>query len=261
MHPRYITILLLILFTSHTMLATNCAEILAQLQHMPEHTIIFVDIDDTVITPVSKTFRSPPYNQLIDEIKKNKERYTHYEAILSQWRLQRKVMLIDEDWPATLETLKKHYRVYGLTKMDTGALGAIASIEHWRYAELKSLGIEFSNDGTIPQELIHNASFYKGLFFTGPNSKSQTLLYFLEYLNGSTFVMIDDRKEHIEDIRQLCQEHSIPFIGIHVKALDQLKDRPDPAIAALQKQYLIEHLLWLEDADAAKILQHSPLAP
>ncbi len=261
MSPRYVSIFLLILFTSNTMLATNCAEILVHLQPIPAHAIIFVDIDDTMITPVSKTFRSPPYNQLIDEIKKNKERYTNYEAILSQWRLQRKVMLIDEDWPATLEKLKKQYRVYGLTKMDTGALGAIESIEHWRYAELKSLGIEFSDQGTIPPISIHNASFYKGLFFTGPNSKSQTLLYFLEYLKGCTFVMIDDRQEHIEDIRQLCQEHSIPFIGIHFKGLEQFKDKPDPAIAALQKQYLIESLLWLEDEDAEKLLQHSPLAP
>ncbi|HJD54399.1 MAG TPA: hypothetical protein LFW11_03435 [Rickettsia endosymbiont of Proechinophthirus fluctus] len=30
---------------------------------------IFIDVDDTLITPKSKTFKQPPYNQIIDRIK------------------------------------------------------------------------------------------------------------------------------------------------------------------------------------------------
>ena len=122
------------------------------------------------ITPISKTFRKLPYNKLIDDIKKDKNKYKNYEEIISNWRLQRRVMLIDSDWSDILLALKKQYRVYGLTKMDTGKCGNIHSMEEWRYNELQSLGITFSDDHTIPQGSINDASFYKGLFITGTNS-------------------------------------------------------------------------------------------
>lgn len=236
------------------MQVTSCAEIVRHLEGLPPSSILFIDIDDTILTPVSTTFRQAPYKHLIDDIKQHKKHYPDYEAILSHWRLNRKVQLVDPSWPATLEKLKQH-RVFGLTKLDTGAFGAIPSMEEWRYTELQALGIHFSEGLSIPSGPIQGASFYEGVFFTGPNSKSQTLLYFLEYLKADTFVMIDDREEHIEDIRRLCAQHAIPFIGILFKGLSQLQDRADPALAALQKEYLTQHCLWLEDHDAEKILR------
>jgi hypothetical protein len=44
----------------------TAAEVLNCLREVPEEARIFVDIDDTVITPVSKTFRMAPFNKLID---------------------------------------------------------------------------------------------------------------------------------------------------------------------------------------------------
>lgn len=235
--------------------AKTSNEILNHVKNIPKKSIIFVDIDDTIITPVSKTFRRPPYNKLIDDIKRDKNKYKNYEEIVSNWRLQRKAMLIDSDWPSTLLELKKQYRVYGLTKMDSGKFGNIESMEEWRYDELKSLGIEFSYGGTIPQESINNASFYKGLFITGSNSKSQTILQYLQHLNADVFVMIDDREEHLEDIKQFCEKNSIKFIGILFKRLENFKDAPDYDISLLQKRYLIEHAKWLEDEEAEKIIK------
>ena len=67
------------------------------IENAPTDTSIFFDVDDTFLTPKSKTFRKAPYNQMIDRIKENKNNYDNYEEIVSNWRLQRKVILIDEE--------------------------------------------------------------------------------------------------------------------------------------------------------------------
>ncbi|MCZ6904025.1 MAG: hypothetical protein O7C58_09165 [Rickettsia endosymbiont of Ixodes persulcatus] len=71
-----------------------------------------LDIDDTIIIPKSKTFRAAPYNQMIDRIKESKSNYNNYEEIVSNWILQRKVILIDEEWVEVLNNLKENYPVY-----------------------------------------------------------------------------------------------------------------------------------------------------
>lgn len=126
------------------LMAKTSGEVGVFLNTVLNKSIILIDIDDTIITPVSKAFRTLPHNKMIDEIKKNKENYDNYEAIVSNWRLQRKAMLIDRDWPKLILKLKQESEVYGLTKMDTGRFGNIESVEDWRYKELKSLGITFS---------------------------------------------------------------------------------------------------------------------
>ncbi|KJV61903.1 hypothetical protein [Rickettsia amblyommatis] len=67
------------------------------IENAPTRASIFIDVDDTLITPKSKTFKKPPYNQIIDRIKENKSSYDNYEEIISNWRLQRKVILSDEE--------------------------------------------------------------------------------------------------------------------------------------------------------------------
>ncbi len=223
-------------------------------------TIILFDIDDTIITPVSNHFRSEPHKRLIDNIKKNKHLYGNYETIVSNWRLQRKVMLIDKQWPNIINKLKETHRVYGLTKMDTGKFGNIASMENWRYHELKGLNIEFSHN-----ELINNHSksiqaikngpvFINGIFITGSISKHETLDKFRDFLNTKQIVFIDDREEHIADVQKYCEKHHIGFIGILYKGLDKLPATLNPKVMELQKEYLLKHEQWLEDDEAEKLV-------
>ena len=237
--------------------AKTTREFMNCLSDIPHNAIIFIDIDDTIITPVSKTFRKSPCNKLIDGIKKNKDKYPNYTEIVSNWRLQRKAMLIDENWPLRLAQLKEKFAVYGLTKMDIGKFGNIESMEKWRYQELKSLGIEFSNRFNIPEGTVNGASFYKGLFMTGLNSKSQTILHYAQYLKTNTMVLLDDREESLEDVKQFCEKYAIGFVGILFKGLEQFRDTPDPAIALFQKKHLIQDAEWLEDEKAMSMIKQS----
>lgn len=135
-------------------------------------------------------------------------------------------------------------------------------MEEWRYNELRSLNIMFSDDNMVPQVSIHNTSFYKGLFLTGSNSKSQTIMHYLQYFNADTFVMIDDREEHLEDIRQFCNKNSIKFIGILFIGilfigLEKFKEIAKHDVVLLQKKHLIESAKWLEDEEAEKIIEQN----
>ncbi|MFV9930420.1 MAG: DUF2608 domain-containing protein [Rickettsia endosymbiont of Haemaphysalis japonica] len=204
------------------------------IKNAPTRASIFIDVDDTLITPKSKTFKKPPYNQIMDRIKENKISYDNYEEITSNWRLQRKVILIDEEWVEVINKLKEKFPVYGLTQMNTGVFGNIPSMQDWRYKELKELGIEFSDNEKLA---IYNsgqkddAIFYKGIFITGNHSKSGTLSKFSEELNTSFIVFVDDRAKHIEDVGDYCKKNKIGFLDILFDGLKNLTGEPDPTLA------------------------------
>ncbi|HJD67316.1 MAG TPA: DUF2608 domain-containing protein [Rickettsia endosymbiont of Bembidion lapponicum] len=246
--------------TSSFPVASSASEILELIKNIPTNALIFLDIDDTIITPESVTFRKPPYNQMLDRIKANKNNYDNFEEIVSNWRLQRKVILIDEEWGQVLNTLKKDYPVYALTQMNTGEFGNIPSMQEWRYEELKSLGIEFSDNEKLAifsPAKKDEAVFYKGIFITGNHSKSGTLAKFSKELQASFIVFVDDRKNHIEDMQNYCEKNNIGFLGILFDGLKNLSDEPDPKLAEFQEQYLIENAEWLEDVEAYKLMAGS----
>ncbi|MGI4752576.1 MAG: hypothetical protein ACRYE8_02465 [Janthinobacterium lividum] len=95
-------------------IASSASEIPELIKNIPAEALIFLDVDDTIITPKSVTFRKPPYNQMLDRIKANKGNYDNFEEIVSNWRLQRKVMLIDEEWGQ--ETLLKKITLFTLLR-------------------------------------------------------------------------------------------------------------------------------------------------
>lgn len=239
--------------------AKDLHEFLGFIKYIPNNAIIFVDIDFTIITPISKTFINKDTRITDQVIKPNKHLYSteEYEKILSSWRKQRQVKLIDKNWPDMLNQLKQKHKVYGLTKVETGKFGDIESMEEWRSSELKKLKIEFSHDILLPS--INRASFYNGIFMTGPNSKSDTLSFYLKYLpianrNDITFVMVDDIEEELNSMEKFCKNNAIKFLGILFKGLEKFKEIPDPNIVSLQTEYLLNYKKWLEDEEAEEEL-------
>ena len=220
---------------------------------------VFFDIDDTIIIPKSLSFRCPPYNGMIDRIKEKKELIKNYEQIISNWRVSRKVMLLDENWPCVIENLKKKMNIFALTKMNTGKFGCIDSMEKWRYNELKSLGIIFSNKNiNLPKsfDLKNNSpSFCNGIFMTGNLKKSEVLNEIIKTTDlskGITFV--DDRECHIFDVEKFCNKNYIPFLGILFNGLKNFNEYASKEIAEFQEKYLLENAIWLEDEEVLSYL-------
>lgn len=249
---------------SSTMIEVQSAQaILQHVDQLSPQTLVLIDVDNTLITPVSKAFRVTP--NLIDDIKKKKNNTKNFVDLLSHWRLQRKTMLVDSDWPTVLSTLKKkHALVYGLTKMETGSFGVIPSMEQWRYAELKSLNLEFSDNQAlqkhsdqIAQGSPNSPVFYRGILMTGSASKSEVLKLFQPFFAMDQILMIDDRLDQLEEVRTFCKIQSIPFLGIFFQGMTHFREQANPVVVAFQRDYLIKHGQWLEDEAAIALMKAS----
>lgn len=241
--------------------AHTLQEVQEALSQVKEGAVVFVDVDDTLITPTSKVFRTTsPFRFLIDDLKKNRDEYPNFETILSHWRLQRKTILVCEEWPDFINTLKKKYPVYALTKMESGPIGDIPSMEKWRYDELKGKEISFTPtfNGISEETFVTDSLkpyppvFYQGIFITGSFNKSDVIRFYLKTEQPTQIVLIDDRPEYIQDAIEECNRQSIPFLGVLFRGTELIPGEPDPKVAEFQKDYLLEHARWLEDEEAEK---------
>ncbi len=172
--------------------------------------LLLLDVDDTIIRPKNN------YNKQIDKFQglhsqsNEKEEREHYEHLISAWRLEREVILTDHDWPEFIKNLSKS--VFALTKMDVGKFGLIESMEEWRYKELQSLDIKFTHHSPIdgidydqPIHLnIHDATFFKGIFYTGNASKGAIVKKLLQHQQYDLVVFVDDNIEQLRDVQAAC---------------------------------------------------------
>jgi hypothetical protein len=206
--------------------------------------VIFLDIDNTLIQPLSVTAQ----NGLIDSLKKERETVKNFEKILSKWRLQRKIMLTDERWPGFIERLKKDYLVFGLTKMEMGRCGDIENVEAWRCEELKKHNIVFSN-----LNAPHNFSCeYQGVFYAQNNqTKGEIVELFLKNLPYCRIILVDDLLDNLESVEKVCKRHNVAFKGIHFCS-PKKEHRQD--VWDYQRKNLIGKYLWTEDDEALKAL-------
>lgn len=241
------------LYTAH--------EVAHHLQNLPQGGVIFLDVDDTLITPQSKIFRaSSPYRFIIDDLKKHHGNNKNFEEILSHWRLNRVSLLVDPYWPLLIEALKSKYTVYGLTKIDTGAIGSIPSMEAWRYQELSQKGLSFSDtyENTSEMTLLtapdksSSARFYKGIFMTGAYKKGEVVRPVLQTLQPSQVIFVDDREEYLQEVKEECERQHIPFLGLLFKGVEGISGEPIPQVAEFQKYQLLKKSRWLEDEEAEK---------
>lgn len=218
-----------------------------------------VDIDDTVITPQAMMFRSSsPFHTFIDDIKK--EAIPNLVDILSTWRLNRRVMLVEQEWPQILNLLKnKGVTVLALTQVHSGTFGKIQSMEKWRANELESLGITFSPLASNIEILINEdqpSTFYRGIIFTGSHPKSSALQNVItKYGTPSKILFLDDRLYHVEALEKLCKETNIPFEGYYYLATNELPYVKEKDYGLIQMHILTTQHQWIEDEEAQKIQQ------
>ena len=174
--------------------------------------LLLLDIDDTIIKP------KDDYNTRIDQLKilhsesNDKHEKERYENLISAWRLEREVILTDNNWPEFINNLSTS--VFALTKMDVGKFGLIESMEEWRYKELQSLDIQFTPHSPIdgidheqPMQLnIHDSTFFKGIFYAGNASKGAIVQTLLQHQQYDLVVFVDDNIEQLKDVAEACNK-------------------------------------------------------
>lgn len=248
--------------------SASCPEEVAGLIQSQGCGVSFFDVDDTLITPCSQSFLpSCPYRLMIDEIKAFPERFDDPDLLVSRWRLKRKVRLVSPKWPNSVSYLRQAMPVYALTHIDMGTVGEISSMEEWRYEEMKGLGLSFSPHrecSTFLHVLGQNMRFFpvchEGIFMTGPWRKSKVIKAIAPMLTSRHIALVDDLEQNIEDLGRLCHREGIAYTGILFKGTELLDDgKADAELARFQRDYLLEHKVWLEDDEARELML--PLDP
>lgn len=220
------------------------------------------DIDDTIIVPKSLTFQAHKYRDMISDIKQNKHLHPNYELIISTFRKNREVMLVDDSWPTVLSALRAKITSYGLTKIDSGRFGIIDSVEKWRYEELKAHGIEFDPQLQNVTNTQNMPSLYNGIFFTGTYSKGKTLEYFAKHFTTcDLLIAVDDKEENLWEISEFCTTRGINCSTILFNAIELLAQSTQINEQAfqIQRNMLVENLRWIEYNEALDILRKTQI--
>lgn len=210
-----------------------------------------VDVDDTLIATQAMMFRPhSPFYEFIDRLKKQSPR--NVADIISTWRLNRRSILVEPQWPEILRNLKNRgITVLALTQVNTGSFGKIASVEKWRAEELSQMQLKFSPYAMQEIETIieHNepATIFQGILFTGTHSKANVLEAFInKYQRPSKVVFFDDRLHQVENIFEFCKNANIPYNGYHYLGASQLPYKPEMDLGAIQTQMILNQE-WAED--------------
>lgn len=223
-------------------------------------TIVFIDLDETLMTPKSLMFshNSNPYRFFIDDLIRRGERVDHYNVTAAKWYQQRQLKIVEEGWPDYIRALKKRGAiVYGICKMPLHLL----NIEEKRYLDLKDLGIIFTNKINdsefveIEKKEAWFSLFHKGIIFTGPYSRSHTLLEFFKVTNvvPKKLVFISNFEDEIKRVDKKLRVFRMDFRNVFYLAVKELSGKPNAKTVKFQQQQLLHSGVWMEDeqADAA----------
>lgn len=225
--------------------------------------LVLIDVDDCIITPVSAMFvGNSTHRFFIDDLKKDKAKYANFDEILETWRKNRKIKLLNNAWPNLIEQVTKNGAdVYALTQL-TGIKVGSDTLREWRYKELNSFKINFiahfmnSSEATIIEaEEGNKALFYKGIFITGARKKGLVLEQILTKIMPNEIIFVDDRIDHVHDLADVCKAKMIDYVGICYRRIDVITAEINEEIIKLQKEYLIEKMQWLEDEEALALLK------
>lgn len=217
-------------------------------------TLVLIELDDVLSMPKSRMFHynDNPYRLFIENLVSMAKQDSKYLKLISNWYQSRKIMLVQEGWKEFIHNLQAQgVQVYGFCTMPIH----LQNIEYKRFLEIKELGIVFNekigNRDVIPlnQKEGWSAVFYHGIIFTGPFSKTQTLLDFMKItsISPKKILVIDKTsdvlgKPHLLSLNLQMKPRVLVYLGAR-----KHDDKPDPKIVQRQQETLLKQGRWLED--------------
>jgi hypothetical protein len=225
-------------------------------------TIVFIDLDDSLTIPKSLMFsqNANPYRSFINDMVILGQKMPSYNLAVAKWYQQREIKLVEDSWPEYIEKLqRKGATVYGLCKMPMHLL----NIEKKRYQEIRALNVNFNNLVNDQESLVIEQQenwfsfFYEGIIFTGPYSRSHTVLEFLKVTNiiPSKLVFISNSKPDLDRLDQDLRVFAMKFYDVLYLGAENIPGKPDRELVKFQQQALIKNGRWMEDDVAKTALQ------
>lgn len=278
-YPKYLIFLLTFLISSTFVKAEiiptfsiNSSTFKELINNIDSSTLVLINIDDTIIRPKSKMFlyQNSSYRAFIENLIVASKNDAFFNDPIKTWFTQRKIILVEPEWPEFIENLKKTGAlVLGLSEMNIKIYDLIKEPENWRLSELNNLNIHFhdkiNDQNIIKIDKLKNqlAVFHKGIIFTGPFSKGKTLIDFMRVTNITPrkIVIIDNRIDHLKQVEYFLRKLDIDYYSIHYLAMTQIQDKQDDQVIKFQQKTLLKESKWLEDEEADQILKSINRAP
>jgi len=240
------------------------------LKDVDQTSLVLFDVDETLVQPKDLILRlgaRESWDQYAQETLHNPE-VVHPEEFNEEYFLGQMLAsigfeVVDPKIVSIVQALQKQQiPTIAFTKMLTGSLGMIPSLEDWRLAHLKKHQLDFSS--AFPQfpnlklnvfEGCENSSSYKqGLLCANKQDKGPVLRAFLAQIAWTPVkvLMIDNRADYLNSVEESLQGSGINFIGFHYTAVEDNPCAINESLAKFQLMHLAKTGIWLSDEEALK---------
>lgn len=230
-----------------------------------ENTIVFFDIDDTLINTKSMLGNTAWWRYFVAKSKKvdlsHGNARSKINAIIQKIIVKVPMDLVDPYAADMVRKIQsKGIHVFGLTARcispDYMPEADLGTHEH-----LQSVGIDFTL--TPPPKYIDDSTarfFSYGIIFTNYQKKGPYLKAFLNNLDfkPEKIVFIDDCPEQVKSVEKAAEEMGISFSGFRYGKLDYFHEKFDPLVANIQLEQLIKNDRILSDEEALEIAKDNP---
>jgi len=239
------------------------------LQNANKKTVIFFDVDDTLLVSENSAFwsKNATYTQVFYALVSKKlsamdKSAPYYRAI---WRAKERLVVLEPCSVDIIKSLQKRdVTVFACTALlPTSQDYAINNyLPSWRFDTLKKVDIDFSSkipdiELTGLKELHgtyeYHPILYKGILCTCNRlSKGVVIgeLFDLLSLTPEKVIFFDDNLKHVEDVVLQMSKRGILCIGYHYNGKENLTSNFDPEIIEFQMCYLVAHEEWLSENEA-----------
>lgn len=188
-----------------------------------ENTIIFSDLDDTILRPAEFHGSTPWFYQRFNELKL--QGLPEQEALnksideLAKAYDEIAIVPVETTTASILNDLKSHVPVHGLTARS-------AHLSPVTKKHLDSIQVSFNQYHNAPElkgacEIRHE----HGIFFVGNTSKAEVIKQLIAHRQNkpSKIIFIDDSKKHVDSVEKMMQEMGIECLAIHYTHVEESK--------------------------------------
>lgn len=232
------------------------ADILAEVD---SNTIIFFDIDDTLINTSCMLGNTSWWRYFVLKTQEMKANPQIIDPIVRKIIQKVPVELIEEDSSHHIKNLQTQgILTFALTARSINEFDEDGFIT---YQQLKNVGIHFSNHELSPLLDDQNLIFFsRGIIFTNYQEKGPVLKKFLDQmdLHPIKIVFIDDNIKQIQSVESMAHKMNIPFIGFRYSKLDALHQNFDPLIVNIQLESLLNADQILSNEEASILAEKNP---
>ena len=203
--------------------------------NLHQDSLVIFDVDGVLILPSNSAFIPQNYRLYKSKIE---SLYSHFNVnekdfLIGLMASNSKPTIIDPVVFSIINLLQSNkVKIIALSAIPSGKIANIENMTKWRFRELESIGINFSNSfdskklytlENLNSHLGGKPSFYKGVLTSngafGPTSKGLVLVTFLKKLqfNPKSVVFIDDHLNHLQSVEKHLNDYdpTINFVGIH----------------------------------------------